>query len=99
MPCRDYDDDSQRIKELYEKVSDLTRMLCATCQYVEDKNLSLPDFETSKWWKAHKAADLRAKAAVAKAEKDHQTKLAAYKKLSPEEREALGVKYPRRDEL
>jgi len=98
MPCRDYDDDSQRIKDLYEKVGDLTRMLCATCQIVEESGLRLPP-SARKWWKAHKAADERAEQAHRAALAEHALRVAGYKKLTPAERNALGVGDPGEHEL
>jgi hypothetical protein len=93
MPCRDYDDDSQRIKDLYEKVGELTRMLCATCQIVEESGLVLPK-ESRKWWTAHKAADEREKQYKRALMEERALKTAAYKKLTPAERKALGVRNP-----
>lgn len=92
MPCRsDYPDESY--ERATKKVDRLTRMLCNAMQFVE-KNQGLGGVspEVRAWWGDHKLADRRrAQAVLDRAKKDIDKKK-LIEKLTPYEKQLLGIK-------
>jgi len=103
MPCRDYSENDRVRYEMSPedraRLDHYAKMLCVTCQYLEDKGLSMPTIVVSKWWEAHKAADGRARQIEAERKRrlrdEMAVKVSAWKKLTPKERTLLGVKNPK----
>lgn len=66
MPCRDYSinesirsspEYSDTAKILGKRCDELSRMLCATCELIENNNIKMPSPEIAKWWAFHKSQD------------------------------------------
>lgn len=100
------EDLNERITKLREDKDFLTRLLCDLCNKIENQSLEhmylLSDTELREWWFKHKKwdakrkADLEAKFLEARRvelEKHmlEERKRAALNKLTPEERELLGL--------
>jgi len=104
MPCRDYEADSyystKKAAELAVQNDRLARIACkAMTELVKAGKadfLVLEDDEVREWWEKHQEADRKAQEADRKAaaEKARKTRLRneVLAKLTPEEREALGIK-------
>lgn len=87
MPCSDGDLAGDTIRELQNKVEMLTRNLCWMMNNSEifpDSTKMVPN-ELLKWWSDHVRKGRERKA------RDAAVIKAAYDKLTPEERKALGL--------
>ena len=108
MPCRDYEADgyysTRKIDELRVQNDRLARIACKALTELVNAGkadfLLLGDDEVREWWQKHQEADRLAREEQerkrkAAAEKARKTKLRneVLARLSPEEREALGVKF------
>jgi len=99
MPCSDGGYDYNDGREEVQKIHKLTRMLCALCELVESSS----DFDNAcehipglvKWWNKHKEEDRLQRERERKAQEVYEEKLRAYKRLTPKQRELLGVKEPK----
>jgi len=102
MPCVSYDnswdqgnDDRRKIRELKKQADMLARIACKALAELENNKIEdmllLRDDEVRTWWKKHKEDDAREQARVAEAERKKRIKEEALAKLSPEERELLGL--------
>jgi hypothetical protein len=100
MPCRDNGGPYTDAYEYQKKIDELTRLLCALCERVENQqrmvNVRLVTFpeEVGTWWGEHKRKD-----AERKNRENHEQYLRTLRqqglaKLTPAERAALGVKEP-----
>ena len=105
MPCQnDYGTPEMWMRDLsiqQNKTNDLARMLCDIAQHLEDEErsdlfASVPGFKT--WWMTHKKRDAEEQERQriklqAEIEAKHMKEVAAeaLKKLTSEERKALGV--------
>jgi len=104
MPCRDDRDsyaagrhcDQQEISDLTKRNDELAQMLCGLCTRIEHGTISglyliSDDKALNKWWTDHKKFDAeRLKKERAERVQQHR-KMQALSKLSPEERELLGL--------
>jgi hypothetical protein len=107
MPCRDYESDyysSQKNEQLQAQNDRLARIACKALTELVNAGkadfLLLGDDEVREWWQKHQEADRLAREEQerkrkAAAEKARKTKLRneVLARLTPEEREALGVKF------
>lgn len=58
MPCRDGGPSYGYEREQQERLDTVTRLLCETCQMLEDHDeLSYLSQETRDWWEEHKLED------------------------------------------
>ena len=103
MPCRDYYTDNYvnsrsdaNEKRLKAQADRLARIACKALQALEDMGkedfLLLQDDEVRDWWKAHKEADARARAAEEAKRLKKEARDRALAKLSDEEKVLLGLK-------
>jgi hypothetical protein len=91
VPCQYYTP-AEEARLAQQELHKLTRMLCAAMEHIEAKGLGLlANIELCDWWEEHKRND--AEEAAAQERKKHLKKVIkkAYDKLTPEEREALGL--------
>lgn len=97
MPCNSgmgesYSGNGGYDHEARRQVEKLTRVSCDIMKAIEELGVTLPvSSETAIWWESHKAHDAQ-REALQKA-RDEQTSIAelAIRKLTPEERKALGI--------
>lgn len=100
MPCQSYESDADWRYEQDKKEralrDKLARIACRAMDLLEKNGLTLDNKEAQEWYKQHKIADARAvlharKEAREKVEKEALRK-SALAKLTPKERQELGVK-------
>jgi len=105
MPCRDeYADREMELKEA-KKAAMIEASLCGILRvldvpYDKEKILELVDWkeagvtrkEFETWWMGHRRKDQLRKMAEEEAKRKEDVKAKALAKLTPEERELLGVK-------
>lgn len=102
MPCRYYTEaEEAQMREQAEMerdqmIDDLTAMLCATCRLLKKNGLLIGESEAGKWYSEHQKMDAaRIKSereAKAKRRAEAKLKEQALVKLTPEEKQALGIK-------
>ena len=104
MPCRSYEDDyrsgeptdSWQYKELKANNDKLARIACkAMTELVKSGYadfLVLKDDEVRDWWEKHQEADRKAREKEERKKQVAKTRREALKKLSDEEKIALGLK-------
>ena len=102
MPCRDYgsDDvsptDSWQYRDLKERADMLARIACKAMTELEDNRIEdvllLRDDEVRTWWAQHKEADRKAREKEQRKQERIRLRRAALRKLSEEEKIALGLK-------
>lgn len=85
MPCMDYG-------PIYtdEHHQTLTRLACDRCREIEARGGKVPSF-AKKWWDEHKQRDEELLKSSKKAIISSKIRAKAVKKLTPEEREELGL--------
>jgi len=102
MPCRDYgsDDvsptDSWQYRDLKERADMLARIACKAMTELENNQIEdlllLRDDEVRTWWAKHKEADRKAREKEQRKQERIRLRRAALRKLSEEEKVALGLK-------
>jgi len=102
MPCRDYgsDDvsptDSWQYRDLKERADMLARIACKAMTELENNRIEdlllLRDDEVREWWAKHKEADRKACEKEQRKQERIRLRRAALRKLSEEEKIALGLK-------
>jgi len=102
MPCRDYgsDDvsptDSWQYRDLKERADMLARIACKAMTELENNKIEdlllLRDDEVREWWAKHKEADRKAREQEERKQERLLLRRAALRKLSEEEKVALGLK-------
>ena len=103
MPCRDYQsdsysspEDSWQFREMKDRADMLARIACkAMTELVKSGYadfLVLKDDEVRDWWEKHQEADRKAREKEERKKQVAKTRRAALKKLSDEEKIALGLK-------
>ena len=91
MPCRNYDDHLDSVSYYKSKLDEVTDLLCELCTTVERKE-GVRSFSNNlkDWWFKHKEEDRKRKEEEDKQLNKKITQQQALKKLSKEEKEALG---------
>jgi hypothetical protein len=103
MPCRSYDDDwrssdfdDDKIRKLKEQADKLARIACKAMTELENNQIEdlllLRDDEVREWWAKHKEADRKAREKEQRKQERIRLRRAALRKLSEEEKVALGLK-------
>jgi hypothetical protein len=102
MPCRSYDDDwrsyddGDKIRKLKEQADMLARIACKAMTELENNRIEdlllLRDDEVREWWAKHKEADRKAREKEQRKQERIRLRRAALRKLSEEEKIALGLK-------
>ncbi len=103
MPCRDYESDSYssptdswQYRDLKERADMLARIACKAMTELEDNRIEdvllLRDDEVRTWWAKHKEADRKAREKEQRKQERIRLRRAALRKLSEEEKIALGLK-------
>ena len=105
MPCRDYPSDSYsdpadswqyRELKLKARADMLARIACKAMTELESNSIEdlllLKDDEVRTWWAAHKEADRKAREKEERKKQHLKLRRSALKKLSEEEKIALGLK-------
>ena len=103
MPCmsyddkwRSYDDDRDKIRDLKEQADMLARIACKAMTELENNKIEdlllLRDDEVREWWAKHKEADRKAREKEQRKQERIRLRRAALRKLSEEEKIALGLK-------
>lgn len=96
MPCYDGRENtaaadlSERNRKLQRRLDLATRVACELARHYKGQIRSL-SVEATNWIKDHEAEDARRAAVEAERKKAQQLKEAALKKLTKEERRALGI--------
>jgi hypothetical protein len=85
MPCRGPDPDYGG------EINKLTAMLCACCEALDKAKKPIPD-SAKFWWREHQRWDAERRAQEAAEQKRRQVAEQAKKKLTPAERQALGLR-------
>ena len=94
MPCSDDGPTPADYHELWEKHQITVRLACDYCRRIEDNGVRIPvqvpDW-AQHWWDVHKEHDRnRIQAEESRKVRDQQ-KRSAYNKLTPDERDAVGM--------
>jgi len=103
MPCRDYESDSYssptdswQYRDLKERADMLARIACKAMTELENNRIEdlllLRDDEVRIWWAKHKEADRKAREKEQRKQERIRLRRAALRKLSEEEKIALGLK-------
>lgn len=103
MPCRDYESDSYssptdswQYRDLKERADMLARIACKAMTELENNRIEdlllLRDDEVREWWAKHKEADRKAREKEQRKQERIRLRRAALRKLSDEEKIALGLK-------
>jgi hypothetical protein len=104
MPCRSYEDDyrsgeptdSWQYRELKANNDKLARIACKAMTELENNKIEdlllLRDDEVREWWAKHKEADRKAREKEQRKQERIRLRRAALRKLSEEEKIALGLK-------
>ena len=103
MPCRDYESDSYssptdnwQYRDLKERADMLARIACKAMTELENNKIEdlllLRDDEVRTWWAKHKEADRKAREKEQRKQERIRLRRAALRKLSEEEKVALGLK-------
>ena len=103
MPCRDYESDSYssptdswQYRDLKERADMLARIACKAMTELENNKIEdlllLRDDEVREWWAKHKEADRKAREKAQRKQERIRLRRAALRKLSEEEKIALGLK-------
>ena len=87
MPCYDPTCRERDAEIQQDKIDALTRMLCNACREHEPT-----DEETAIWWAQHQIEDQRREQAEREQTDMENTRIGALRKLSPDERRALGLR-------
>ncbi len=91
MPCYDHRDGDD-CREAAAKVNALTRMLCSVLGVLDTNSFFTGEHaEVAQWWKEHQAADRRHRREEAHDRRMAELKEQAIRKLTPDERKALGL--------
>lgn len=103
MPCRDYGSDSYtsptsswEYREMKDRADMLARIACAAITELESNGISefllLKNDEVRKWWGQHKEADRLAREKEERKQQKARLRRQALRKLTEEEKIALGIK-------
>ena len=104
MPCRSYEDDYRsgeptdnwQYRELKANNDKLARIACKAMTELENNKIEdlllLRDDEVREWWAKHKEADRKAREKEQRKQERIRLRRAALRKLSEEEKIALGLK-------
>lgn len=106
MPCQSYDtawatgSSDYEVRKLKQEADRLARIACKAMEALTRADqadfLLLKDDEVREWWIRHQEDDRRAQEKEAARLRREQVKKDALAKLTAEEREALGIKNPRK---
>lgn len=103
MPCRDYQSDSYssptstwQYREMKDRADMLARIACAAMTELENNSISevllLKNDEVREWWGQHKEADRKAREQEERKQQKARLRRQALRKLTEEEKIALGIK-------
>ena len=102
MPCRDYGSDSPsptdswQYRDLKDRADMLARIACKAMTELENNKIEdlllLRDDEVREWWTKHKEADQKAREKEERKQERLRLRRAALRKLTAEEKVALGLK-------
>jgi hypothetical protein len=103
MPCRDYASDSYssptdswQYRDLKDRADMLARIACKAMTELENNKIEdlllLRDDEVRDWWAKHKEADRKAREKEERKQERLRLRRAALRKLTAEEKVALGLK-------
>lgn len=103
MPCRDYASDSYssptdswQYRDLKDRADLLARIACKAMTELENNKIEdmllLRDDEVRDWWAKHKEADRKAREKEERKQERLRLRRAALRKLTAEEKVALGLK-------
>jgi len=110
MPCRDYESDSYssptdswQYRDLKERADMLARIACKAMTELENNKIEdlllLRDDEVREWWAKHKEADRKAREKEQRKQERIRLRRAALRKLSEEEKIALGLKKSKNQDI
>ena len=92
MPCTDYGRDDHAV-ELKRRLDTVTRLLCEAMNATAgDERVFLWSDELTAWWAEHQRLDAERKAAEQAASAIEQRRIAALRKLSPDEITLLRIR-------
>ncbi len=90
MPCKYDGPDEQPI--MRGELDITTRLACEYCNELQDSGRNIPSY-ARKWWKKHQAEDADRVKQEMEEEAKKILKAKALKKLTAEEKKALGLKF------
>lgn len=68
----------------------MLRLACDRCKAIEAQGGAIPEW-AKEWWESHKAADAQRARESAEVRRQNKIREKALKKLTPEERNELGI--------
>lgn len=90
MPCSDGGPTQDSVDRERKRHDIQARLACAYCQFMEAARKPIPEW-AREWWAEHQDAD-RVRLAIEQAtERNRKLRMKAVAKLTPEERQALGL--------
>ncbi len=90
MPCSDGGPSYEQTQRDAEEHQILTRLACDRCREIEARGGLVPTW-AQEWWTDHKREDAEREAQNQRAKQEAAIRRRAIAKLTPEEREELGV--------
>ena len=90
MPCSDGGPSREQIEREHRDHQTMTRLACDRCREIESRGGIVPAW-AQEWWTEHKRRDNERLERETKAQSEAEIRKQAIAKLTPEEREELGV--------
>ena len=90
MPCSDGGPSREQIEREQRDHQTMTRLACDRCREIEARGGTVPAW-AQEWWQEHKRRDDDRQQRETQAQREAEIRKRAISKLTPEEREELGV--------
>ena len=90
MPCSDGGPSREQIEQDARFHQTMTRLSCDRCRELEARDGKVPKW-AAEWWENHQAHDAQRLTEQAEARRQYQVRKKALSKLTPEERDELGL--------
>jgi hypothetical protein len=90
MPCSDSGPSREEIERESRDHQTMTRLSCDRCREIESRGGTVPSWG-QEWWQEHKLRDAERLKRDHKVQREAEIRKQAIAKLTPEEREELGV--------
>ncbi len=90
MPCRDYQNEDDRLNLSASELNIMIRLACDRCQEIESRGGEIPMWAVE-WWENHKRQDEEQSQRTEEARRSSDIRKKAIAKLTQQERDELGV--------
>jgi len=90
MPCHDAGPSREETERSRRDHQTMTRLACDRCREIEARGGTVPEW-AQEWWTNHKRKDAERLERDLRAQREAKIRAHAIAKLTPEEREELGV--------